>query len=117
MFAISDEGVNVSPGDAEVLALLIGTGVAFGGDPPGGSPPAFHLTPGTHRRKRRLATRRGSGGKMAGRAIIWAAGLEQTLESRAHFGCSRRGRTMKGPAKGTKQRQRDNEQEHEQKHR
>jgi hypothetical protein len=46
MRAIPDQRVEVSIGDSEVRALLIGTGQAFGGYPLGDSPPAFHLTPG-----------------------------------------------------------------------
>jgi hypothetical protein len=42
-----------------------------------GSPSAFHLTPGTYRR-RWLHTRRGRGGETTGGAIVWAAGLEET---------------------------------------
>jgi hypothetical protein len=39
MLAIADEGVDVSLGDAEVQALLVGTGVAPGVHALGGSPP------------------------------------------------------------------------------
>jgi hypothetical protein len=46
MLAIPNQRVDVSIGDPEVRALLIGTGEAFGGYPLGGSPAAFHLTPG-----------------------------------------------------------------------
>ena len=71
MFAISDERVNVSIGDPEVRALLIGTGEARGVDAFGGSPSAFHLTPGAHRRW--LHIRGGSGGVTTGGAILWGA--------------------------------------------
>src|SRR5260221_1993301 len=79
MLAIANERMNVSVGDPEVRALLIGTGVAFGVDLFGCCPAAFDLAPGTHRPRRRLSTRRGSGGETTGGAIVWAAGLEKTL--------------------------------------
>jgi len=46
MLAIANERMNVSIGDAEVWALVIGTGIALGVHALGGSPAAFHLTPG-----------------------------------------------------------------------
>src|SRR5262249_27735957 len=49
MLAIANERMNVSISDAEVGALVIGTGVALGVHAPGCSPAAFHLMPGTHR--------------------------------------------------------------------
>ena len=79
MLAIANERMHVSVGDPAVRALLIGTGVAFGVYLFGCSPAAFDLAPGTHRPRRRLSTRRGSGGETTGGAIVWAAGLEQTL--------------------------------------
>ena len=48
MLAISDESMDVSIGDPEVRALLVGTGEALGVYPLGCSPPAFHLAPGAH---------------------------------------------------------------------
>ena len=45
-----------------------------------GSPPAFHLTPGTHRRKRWTRTRRGHGGETTGGAIVLGARPEETME-------------------------------------
>jgi len=53
MRAISNQSMNVGIGDAEVRALLIGTGEALGVYPLGGSPPAFDLAPGAYRRRRR----------------------------------------------------------------
>jgi hypothetical protein len=47
MLAISDEGVDVSIGDPEVRASLVGTGEALGLYPLGCSSAAFDLTPGT----------------------------------------------------------------------
>jgi hypothetical protein len=46
MLAIANQRMNVSVGDPAVGALRIGTGEAFGVHPLGGSPSAFHLTPG-----------------------------------------------------------------------
>ena len=80
MHAIANQRMNVSVGDPEVLALLIETGEAFGGYPLGGSPTAFRLTPGAYVRSRWPCTRRGRGAETTGGAIVWAAGLEQTLQ-------------------------------------
>jgi hypothetical protein len=52
MFAISDQGMNVSIGNPEVRAAVVGTSETLGVYAFGGSPPAFHLTPGTHRSRR-----------------------------------------------------------------
>jgi hypothetical protein len=49
MLAVPDQRMEVSVSIAEVLALLIRTGIAFGVDPLGGSPVANALAPGTHR--------------------------------------------------------------------
>jgi len=80
MSAISHEGVDLSICDAGVRALLVGTSEALGVHPLGRSPAAFHLAPRTHRHRRWPSTRRGSGGKTAGGAIVWGAGLEETLD-------------------------------------
>jgi hypothetical protein len=117
MLAIPNQRVGVRIGVAEVLALLIGTGIAFGVHALGGSSPAFHLAPGAHRPRRCLSTRRGSGGETTGRAIVWAAGLEQTGEPAALGPSSCMGRLKMEPAKMPKQCQREEEEhEHEQKH-
>ena len=50
MLAVPDKRMDVSVSDAKVRALLVRTGEALGVDPLGGSPTAFHLRPGTHRR-------------------------------------------------------------------
>ena len=50
MLAIANQRMDVSVGDPEVQALLVGTGEALGVHPLGCSPAAFHLTPGTHSR-------------------------------------------------------------------
>ena len=52
MLAISDERVDVSIGDPEVCALLIGTSKALGVHSLGYSPPAFHFMPGPNRQRR-----------------------------------------------------------------
>jgi hypothetical protein len=87
MLAISDEGVDLSSGDAEVGARSVGTGEAVGVHALGCSPTAFDLAPGTHRQRRWLSTRRGYGGESTGGAIVWSAGLQQT-EERAALGPS-----------------------------
>ncbi len=113
MLAISDEGVELSIGDPEVRTLRVGTSEALGVHSLGCSPPAFDLAPGTHRQRRWSSTRRGSGDETTGGAIVWAAGLEQTVERGAHLGCcSRLGRTWMGPTQGTKQHEREQEEEH-----
>jgi hypothetical protein len=80
MCAIPNQGVDVSIGDAEVRALAVGASEALGLYPFRSSPPAFDLAPGAHRSRCWLYTRRGSGGETTGGAIVWAAGLEQTVE-------------------------------------
>jgi hypothetical protein len=52
VLAIADQRMDLSIGDAEVGALLIGTGEAGGVHPLGRSPPAFDLAPGAHRSRR-----------------------------------------------------------------
>jgi hypothetical protein len=52
VLAIAGQSVDLSIGDAEVRALLIGTGEAGGVHPLGRSPPAFDLAPGAHRSRR-----------------------------------------------------------------
>jgi hypothetical protein len=83
MLAIANQGMNVSIGDAEVGALVIGTGIALGVYPLGCSPAAFHLTPGAHSWRCWRYDRRGRGGETTGRAIVWAAGPEQTMQPAA----------------------------------
>src|SRR5260221_12013390 len=99
MLAIANQRVDVSLGDAEVRALLIGTGEAFGGYALGCSPSAFYLTPGTHRRRSWPSIRRGSGAETTGRAIVWAARLEQTVEPAALGPSSSGGGSRREPAK------------------
>ncbi len=59
MYAIPNEGMNLSVCDPGVRALLVGTGEALGVHPLGCSPPTFHLAPGAYRRRGRSHTRRG----------------------------------------------------------
>ena len=80
MLAIANQCMNVCIGDAEVLALLIGTGIAFGIDPLGRSPAAFDLAPGTHRGRQRSNNRRVRARETTGRAVKRGAGLEQTVD-------------------------------------
>ena len=116
MLAIANERMHVSVGDPEVRALLIGTGEALRVHALGCSPPAFHLTPGTHGSRRWPCTRRGREGETTGGAIVWAAGLEAPVERGAYPGSgSRLGRTMMGPAKETQLRERVQEDTQEQK--
>ena len=77
MLAIANERMNVSVGDPEVRALLIGTGEALRVYAFGSSAPAFDLAPGAHRR--RAHNRRVGTGEVTGEAIVWGAGFEQTL--------------------------------------
>jgi len=81
MLAISDEGMDLSIGDPEGRALLVGTSEPRGVYAFGGSPSAFHLGPRTHRR--RHFSRRGRGGETTGGAIVWAARLQQAGEPAA----------------------------------
>jgi hypothetical protein len=83
MLAIANQRVDLGIGDPEVRALQVGTGKALGVHALGGSSAAFDLGPGAYRPRCWLSARRGSGGETTGGAIVWAAGLEQTLERAA----------------------------------
>ena len=87
MLAVADQSVNVRIGDAEVGALLIGTGIAFGVDPLGRASAAFDLAPGTHRGRHRFYIKRVGAREATGGAIVWAAGHKQA-EERAALGSS-----------------------------
>src|SRR5260221_18045 len=118
MLAVPDQCMEGSVCDPEVQTLLIGTSETFGIDPLGGSPSAFHLTPGAYWSRYWSCTQRGSGGMSTDGAIVGGARLEQTMERRAHLGgCSGLGRTLMGPTQGTQQREREDEEEHEEEHR
>ncbi len=83
MLAIPNERMPVCVCDPEVQTLLIWTGEAFGGYVLGCSSPAFHLTPGTYRSRCWPSSRRRREGQVTGGAIIWSAGLEETVEHAA----------------------------------
>ena len=87
MLAIPDQRMNVCIGDSKVGTLSVGTSEVLGVHPFWGSSAAFDLAPGTHRQRREPSTRRGSGGETTGGAIVWAAGLQETVE-RAALGLS-----------------------------
>src|SRR5438552_15485809 len=89
MLAIASKGMNGSVCNAEVKTLSVGTGEALCVHALGGSTAAFHLAPGTHRSRDWPCTRGGSGGETTGGAIVWAAGLEQTVPRIAQRGCGR----------------------------
>src|SRR6266704_3691013 len=72
MLAIPDQSTNVCVCDFKVGTLSVRTGEALGVHPLRCSPAAFHLSPGTHRQRRRLLfTRRGRGSETTGGAIVW----------------------------------------------
>jgi len=77
MYAISNQGVDVSVCDAEVRAPVVGTGEALSVYPFGSTPSAFDLAPGAHRKRRRFHTRREGGGDTAGWTIKWVRGLSR----------------------------------------
>jgi len=81
MLAVPNQRVDLIIGDADIGALRVGTGEALGVHSLRGSPSAFPLAPGT--RRRQLSTRRGSRGQTTGGAIVWAAGLQETVERSA----------------------------------
>lgn len=86
MLAITHQRVDGSVSDAKIRALRVGAGVARGVYAFGCSSAVFQLRPGTHRRW--PATRRRSGAETTDGAIVWAAGLEQTMERAALGPCS-----------------------------
>jgi hypothetical protein len=79
MRAISDEGVDPIIADAEVRALLVGTGEARGGYALGCSSAAFDLTPGPYWHRHRFHLGRVGAGEAAVGAVKWGAWLKQTL--------------------------------------
>jgi hypothetical protein len=113
MLAIANQRVDMSLGDSKVQTLSVGTGKALGVYPLGCSSAAFDLAPGAYGSRYWPRTRGGSGGETTGRAIVWAAGLQQTGKPAVPLGsCSRLGRTLMGPTQGAKQREREQEEEH-----
>ncbi len=103
MLAIPNQGMNLGVGDPEVQALLVGTGVAVRVNAFRSTSSTFHFTPGKHRR--RPCTRRGRRGETTGRAIIWAAGLEQTGEPAALGPALKGGRPKREPVKPPQRQQ------------
>ena len=83
MLAITDQGMDLSIGDPEVRALLVGTSEPLGVDAFGCSPSAFHLRPGRRSSRRWPSSRRGRGGETTGGAIVWGAGLQQIVKGAA----------------------------------
>ncbi len=80
VLAIANQRMNMSLDNAEVQALLVGTGVTLGVDSLGCSPAAFDLAPGAYWCWRWPYSRRGSGGETTGGAIVWGSWLQETLE-------------------------------------
>ena len=105
MLAISDQRMPVRVSVAEVRALGIGAGVTFRGYPLRGSPPAFHFRPGAYWCRSRLSTQRSKRGETTGRAIVWAAGLEQTGEPAALGPALKGGRPKREPVKPPQRQQ------------
>ncbi len=81
VLAIPNQSVALGIGDPAIRALLVGTGKALGVHPLGCSLAAFELAPRAY--GSRPYTQRGSGGETAGGAIVWAAGLGETVERAA----------------------------------
>jgi len=80
ILAISNESVDVILCDAEVRTLRVGTSEAIGGYPLGGSPPAFHLTPGAYWRWCRSHHSRVGAAEATGGAVQRGAWLEVTVQ-------------------------------------
>jgi hypothetical protein len=117
MLAIPNKRMVVSVSAAKVLALRVGTSEARCVDAFRSSPAAFDLRPGMHRHRCRLSSRRGSGGKSTGQAIVWAARLEQTGEGAALCISSWGGRRLKRePVQTPEQHQQEEKADHEQEH-
>jgi len=115
MLAVPDQRMEVSIRVAKVLALRVRTSKALGVDAFGGSPSAFHLRPGPDRSRDWSCTQRGSGGESTGGAIVWGAGLEQTVDQRSFLRCLSMGRLKMEPAKTPQQREKEEKEAYEQK--
>ena len=87
MLAIPNQRVDLSIGDAEVGALRVGTGEAFGVDPLGRSPAAFDLAPGAHRRRSKSHNTRVGAGEATDGTIKRSAWLEKALDRGTHGLC------------------------------
>jgi hypothetical protein len=112
MLAIPDQRMNVCVCQAEVGALRVGAGEALGVYPLGRSSTAFHLTPGVYWCRGRSLV---GGTEATDRAIKRGAGLEQTVDQSASAPCLCIGTLQMRPKKATKQREREEKQDHEQK--
>src|SRR5690348_9882484 len=88
VLAITNQRMDLSISNAEVQALLVGTGVSLGADSLGGSPAAFDLAPGAYWCWRWPSSRYGSGGETAGGAIVWGSWMEVPLQRGALSSCS-----------------------------
>jgi hypothetical protein len=77
MDAVSNQGVDMSVCDAEVRALVVGTGEALCVYPLGCSPLALDLAPGAYRQRRWPYSRRESGGEAAGGQSSGVRGLRR----------------------------------------
>ena len=82
MLAIANESMNVSIGDAEVWALLVGTSEPLGVYAFGGSSAAFDLAPRAHRRRCRSHNGQVGAGEATGGTVKWGAWLEEKLSCR-----------------------------------
>lgn len=87
MLAIANKSVDLSLGDPEVRALWVGTSEAFGLYPLRGSPPAFHLTPGSHRHRCKPRLKLVGARETTGGAVKRGAGLEQAVDQRPSPPC------------------------------
>jgi hypothetical protein len=112
MLAIPDQRMNVCVCQAEVGALRVGAGETLGVYPLGCSSTAFHLTPGSYWCRSRSVV---GGTQATERAIKWGAGLEQMVDQSASAPCLCMGMLQMRPKKATKQREREEEADHEQK--
>ena len=89
MLAIPNESMNVSICDAKVWTLVFRTGKTLYDYPLGYSPATFDLAPGANRWRRRLHTRREGVGEATGRAIVWEAWLEKSVNYGVQSHCFR----------------------------
>src|SRR5215469_5817348 len=106
MLAIPNQSMYVSLGDARVRALVVRTGKALCVYPLRCSPSAFHLTPGTYKRRCGPHNRRAGGGEATDRAITWRAWLEEALKRGVPRCFTQLGRTLMAPVKVPKPHQR-----------
>ncbi len=79
MFAVANQRMSVRVCHTEVGALVVGTGVAFGVDPLGGSSSTFHLAPGPHRPRGRSHNSRVGAREATGGAVQRGSWLKEAL--------------------------------------